>query len=163
MTQTIDDLHRRIAKLEAAEAIRRLKLEYAAACDDNYPPDVIAPMFTTDAVWDGGERWGRHEGRDAIHAFFSETSDTIKFALHLMIGGDIVVDDDTLSTASGTWQLFEPVAVAGDGETYSAIMAGIYQDQYELTDDGWKFSAVKLDWAMQSRLDKGWADDRFHI
>lgn len=152
----------RLCKLEAINAIRHLKYEYAAACDDNYAEDVIAPMFTEDAVWDGGERWGRYDGREAIRKFFSTTADTINFALHLMIGGDIEVSDD-LSTATGGWQLFEPVAVQGDDGKYSAIMAGIYADTYRLTDDGWKFSEVRLDWAMQSKLELGWAETRFHI
>lgn len=162
MDTTLETLSRRVARIEAADEIRRLKLRYAAACDDNYPPDVIAPMFTEDAIWDGGERWGRHNGREAIRAFFAGASDTITFALHLMIGGDIEVDDNATS-AKGFWQLYEPVAIVDGDQKFSAVMAGIYHDDYVLTDEGWKFSVVRLDWAMQARLDRGWHDGRFHL
>lgn len=158
----VQSIEHRIAKLEAINDIRRLKYTYAAACDDGYKSDIIASMFTADAIWDGGERWGRHEGRDAIEKFFNPMAETIIFALHFMIGGDITINDD-LRTATGSWQLFEPVAIDGDEDKYSAFMAGQYADSYELTEDGWKFSGVRLDWAMQARLDRGWANDRFHI
>lgn len=162
MNDTIEQLALRVARLEAAEQIRRLKLQYAVACDDNYRPDVIAPMFTEDALWDGGERWGRYEGREAIRNFFAGTSQTITFALHLMIGGDIDVND-TATSATGFWQLYEPVAISDESDSFSAVMAGTYNDEYQLTDDGWKFSVVRLNWAMQARLDRGWHDGRFHI
>lgn len=162
MTNTIEQLTQRVARLDAAEQIRRLKLQYAVACDNDYQPDVIAPMFTEDAIWDGGERWGRHDGRQAIYDFFAETSKTISFALHLMIGGDIDVDE-TATTATGFWQLYEPVAISDGGQGFSAVMAGTYNDEYPLTDDGWKFSVVRLNWAMQARIDQGWHDSRFHI
>jgi hypothetical protein len=162
MSDDLKQLAHRVAKLEAREAIRQLKYTYAAACDDGVAADVIVPMFTENGVWDGGERWGRHEGRDALMAFYGGASGTITFALHFMIGGDIHVDD-SLTTATGTWQILEPVAIDGPEGKFSAVLAGYYKDKYELTDDGWKFSHVGLDWAMQARLDKGWATDRFTV
>jgi transposase-like protein len=45
------ELERRVRALEDAEAIRNLKAEYAAFCDDQYNPDAIAALFTEDAVW----------------------------------------------------------------------------------------------------------------
>ena len=58
------DLETRLARLEAVEEIRVLKARYAAVCDTGYDPDGMTPLFTTDAVWDGGDRFGRHEGID---------------------------------------------------------------------------------------------------
>ncbi len=167
MTETeeiamIADLERRVLKLEAAADIRHLKRVYATACDNGYLPDVIAPMFTEDAVWDGGGEWGRHEGREAIHRFFSQVTGGIAYATHFMIGGDIEVADD-VQTASGTWQLWQPLSVMSEGELRSAVMAGTYSDTYRFTDEGWKFSSLKVDWDMQARLDKGWATDQFQM
>ena len=58
-------LEERIQRLEDIEAIKQLKAEYCAYCDDGYNPDGIANLYTEDAVWDGGP-FGRYEGRDAI-------------------------------------------------------------------------------------------------
>ena len=43
----------------------------------------MVPLFTQDAVWDGG-RFGRYEGIDAICGFFA-ASPPIAWALHYMI------------------------------------------------------------------------------
>ncbi len=57
------DLERRVQILEAIEAIKQLKAEYADACDDMYNPPH-ADLFTKDAVWDGEkEGFGVHGHR----------------------------------------------------------------------------------------------------
>ena len=61
----------RLARLEAIEDIRVLKARYADVCDTGYDPDLMRPFFTEDAVWDGGRRFGRHEGIEAVCAFFA--------------------------------------------------------------------------------------------
>ena len=57
-------LERRLARLEAAEEIRQLKARYAEVCDTGYEPERMVPLFTADAVWDGGERFGADRGVD---------------------------------------------------------------------------------------------------
>ena len=46
------EMEQRVRDLEAADEIRNLKAEYAAACDDNYDPDRIAALFIEDATWE---------------------------------------------------------------------------------------------------------------
>jgi hypothetical protein len=65
----LNDLARKIELLLDLEAIKTLKHQYCAYCDDNYNPDGIAGLFVEDAVWDGGD-FGRCEGREAIRKFF---------------------------------------------------------------------------------------------
>ncbi len=60
----------RLRQLEDIEAIKRLKAQYAAACDDNYDADAIANLFVENALWDGGN-FGKAEGREKIRAFFA--------------------------------------------------------------------------------------------
>ena len=95
-----DELERRLAKVEAAEEIRRLKAHYAEICDTGYEPDRMRPLFTRDAVWDGGERFGRYEGVDAVCGFFAGVSSQITWALHYMVAPRITIADD-LQTATG--------------------------------------------------------------
>ena len=56
-------LEERIQRLEDIEAIRRLKHRCMAYADDGYDAESIVTLITPDAVWDGGEAFGRQEGR----------------------------------------------------------------------------------------------------
>ena len=89
--------------LESIEAIKRLKHEYCAYCDAGYDPDGIASQFVEDGVWDGGEAFGRYEGREAIRAFFAGVSSQIVFAGHLV-----------MNTSASTWT-WTTTARAGSG------------------------------------------------
>jgi SnoaL-like domain len=133
----------RIVRLEAVEAIRVLKARYADVCDTGYDPVRMRPFFTEDAVWDGGPRFGRYEGVDAVCEFFAGISSTITWALHYMIAPVIdIADDGRTATSEG------PRAM---------VITGRYADRYRLEPDGWKFSEVVLDCQMLSPLDEGWA------
>jgi hypothetical protein len=151
-----EDLARRVARLEAAEEIRALKARYAAVCDTGYSPDRMVPLFTRDAVWDGGPRFGRHEGIDAIYRFFDGVSSLIVWALHYMVAPAIEVGDD-LETASGTWYLLEPCTLATDDGPRAVLITGTYADRYRREADGWKFSEVRLDVQTISPHEEGWA------
>ena len=82
-------------QLEDIEAIKILKARYGYYCDDSYNPDGISSLFIEDGVWDGGQ-FGRHEGRQAIHAFFHDLGrNKIGFAMHLFMNPLIEVSGDT--------------------------------------------------------------------
>ena len=68
-----EQLEKRVQALEDVNAIRNLKAQYAAYCDDHYNPDGIAALFTADAVWES-QGLGRFEGREAIREFFRGAS-----------------------------------------------------------------------------------------
>ncbi len=156
------DLETRIAKLEAVNDIKSLKIRYAMACDQNYSPDLLAPMFTADAVWDGGEKFGRHESREAIYDYFKGISGTINWAMHYIVGGDVTVDDD-LTSASATWQLWCPVAMLVDGKSESVVLAAEYADKYEKQDGEWLFKEMVVNFTLQAKTDVGWGDTQFHL
>jgi hypothetical protein len=156
------DLAVRVAKLEAREDIRRLKLEYAAGCDDGYKPDVLTPMFTEDAVWDGGERFGVHTGHKEIYDYWAGISSQLVFAMHYMIGDTIEIADD-LKTATGKWQFLMPSTMIVDGENRPMWFAAIYDDEYRLESDGWKFSRVNVDFTMLAFHDVGWGQKRIQL
>jgi hypothetical protein len=155
-----DDLRAGIAKLQAAEAIRHLKARYAAVCDTGYLPDRMVPLFTKDAVWDGGERFGRHEGIDAIYRFFEGVSGQITWALHYMVAPTIEVADD-LVTATGSWYLWQPCTVVGEAGPQAVWLTGTYADRYRKEEDGWKFAEVKLDCQSISPFEEGWVKRPF--
>jgi SnoaL-like domain len=150
-----DDLERRVARLEAAEEIRRLKARYAKVCDTGYEPDRMVPLFTADAVWDGGERFGRYEGIDAIHGFFAGVSSQIVWALHYMVAPAIEGDGDA-ETASASWYLWQPCTVVGDEGPQAVWLTGTYADRYRKDADAWKFARVQLECQTISPFEEGW-------
>jgi hypothetical protein len=161
MIASVDgDLETRLARLEAIEAIRELKAQYADVCDTGYDPDRMRPFFTEDAVWDGGPRFGRYEGADAVCGFFAGISSQITWALHYMIAPIIEIADDGHS-ATGTWYLLEPCTIATDEGPRAMVITGRYADRYRREADDWKFSEVVLDCQTISPLDEGWARSPF--
>ena len=144
------ELETRIAKLEAIEAIRRLKAQYAEVCDTGYDPERMRPFFTDDAVW-ASDRFGTHRGFDEIYAFFAGVSSQISWALHYMVAPVIEVDDD-LVHARGTWYLWQPCTVEGE----AVWLTGTYADRYRNEDGVWRFEEVRLAVQTVSPYEDGW-------
>ena len=97
-------LEERVQQLEDIEDIRRLKMDYAAHCDNHYDAPKIAALFTEDGVFEAGE-FGVHKGRQAVHDLFDPISGRLTFALHYYMGDKIEVTGDT---ATGTWYFWSP-------------------------------------------------------
>jgi len=150
----------RIARLQAAEEIRALKARYAEVCDTGYDPGRMEPFFTQDAVWDGGERFGRYEGIDAIKGFFADISSQIVWALHYMVAPLLEIAEDA-ETATGTWYLWQPCTVAVESGPQAVWLTGRYTDRYRREDGRWKFSEVVLDVQTISPFEDGWVQRRF--
>lgn len=155
-----DDLDRRVARLEAVEAVRVLKARYADVCDTGYDPVRMRPLFTDDAVWDGGSRFGRYEGVDAICDFFAAVSSQITWALHYMIAPIVEIADDGES-ARGSWYLLEPCTMTTPEGPRAMLLMGRYADRYRRTEDGWKIAELVLDCQTITPLDEGWVRTPF--
>lgn len=147
-------LAERIQRLEDIEALKRLKSRYAEICDTGYDPDLLAPLFTEDAVWDGGVL-GRAEGRDAIRRFFAAASKVMIFAIHHVTNASIEVEGDL---ATGRWHLWQPT-VHATGEQ-ALWIAGRYQDEYRREDGVWRFAKVTIRPNMISPYEVGWSRAR---
>lgn len=154
---TLSRLEQRVAKLEAVEEIRHLKLRYGQLCDAGYPVEPILEMFTDDAVWDGGETFGAFHGKDEIRRFFQGIDDEVDFAVHYMIGDAVVVDDD-LVHARGTWHMFEAATMRVDSVPEAMWLAAVYDDRYRREGGRWRFSSVRLDFRMQAMHREGWTE-----
>lgn len=143
-------LEQRIQRLEDIEALKALKCRYAEYCDNDYNPDLLAPLFTQDAIWDG-DVLGRVEGRDAIRAFFAVASKAMPFAIHHVSNPAIEIDGDR---ATGTWLLWQPCVHASGPALW---IAGRYQDEYRREDGVWRFARVTFRPNMISPYEAGWA------
>ena len=148
-------LERRIARLTSIEDIKQLKARYCAYCDDGYDPRGVGSLFVADAVWAGGERFGRYEGRAAIEGFFAGISGDIVFAAHLVLNPIITVEDDA---ANGKWWLLMPCTTNIDRQREARWLLGEYDDDYVKRDGLWLFKKLRLDVKFFAPHLKGWID-----
>ena len=154
----LSELEARLRRLEDIEALKQLKAQYCAACDDGYDADRLASLFTEDAVWDGGRTFGVASGREAIRRHFQGASARVTIARHQVMNPIIDVDGDT---ASGHWLLFQPCTSAGRDGEQATWLAATYADTYARTDGGWLISRTTIDVAFFTPYDRGWVDQRF--
>jgi SnoaL-like domain len=157
MHVTMDELVRRVERLEDSEALKQLKARYAAICDEGYDPDRLAALFVEDGTWDGGP-YGTHHGRDAIRSFFAAISTSFVWALHYVICPNIVVADDG-TTATGSWYIWEPVTMTRSHDpsaTDAVLLMAQYHDDFVKVDGDWFFQTLRARIHHVCDLDKGW-------
>ena len=154
MTDVVERLEKRLQALEDAEAIRNLKAEYAALCDDHYNADGIAALFAQDAVWERPSL-GRYEGREAIRKFFKGAGEIFSFAIHYSLNGHITVDGET---AKARWFLFMPCTEAD--EDRAMWRASIDYEEYRRLNGVWMFSQKRSVSLMHASFQDGWAKRR---
>ena len=155
LSAVVQELRDRICHLEDIEALRNLKAEYAAACDDNYDPDRLAALFAEDATWES-EGMGRYEGREAIREFFRGISGHFVFALHYGLNPQIEVAGDE---ARARWYLFMPCTV---GDTGKAMWrAGLDEEEYVRIQGKWMYKSKKSAPLFHTTFEDGWAKQRF--
>jgi ketosteroid isomerase-like protein len=151
LTSRLEELENKVRALEDIEAIRNMKMRYAAFCDDSYNPDGIADLFVEDAVWEASGL-GKFEGREAIRKFFQEASKIFTFALHYTLNPKIEVNGDT---GKGQWYVFMPCTL-GDGNR-AAWLAGIDHEEYVRVNGEWKFKSKVATMVFTTPFDEGWA------
>lgn len=152
---SLADLERRIQILEDAGAIRNLKAQYAAYCDDNYDADKIAELFVEDAHWES-TGLGRFEGREAIREFFRGASKIFTFAIHYSLNPYIEVKGDT---ARARWFTLMPCTV-GDGNK-AMWRAGIDEEEYLRVNGQWKYRSKFTRSLFNTPFEEGWGRTRY--
>jgi uncharacterized protein (TIGR02246 family) len=155
---TMEAFERRIQILEDIEAIKDLKAAYAEACDDNYDPKRMAPLFTEDAVWEGGEQFGSYHGRDAIVAFFAGVSKDIVFARHFFVMPRLKVDGT--DSATGRWYMWMVGTFAGNK---AAFLSGIEEEVYQKVNGQWLFKELTLRLDFATPYEEGWHKSPFGV
>ena len=152
-------LEARIQRLEEIEAIKRLKAEYCAFCDDAYNPEGIASLFVPEGIWDGGFM-GRFEGVDAIREHFTGVSDIIGFAIHHVMNPIISLDVTNLNSGSGRWYLWQPCTQT-TRQTTALWLAATYEESYRKTGNEWRFVEMRVHPRLFAPYEQGWAEVPF--
>ena len=163
----MNDLERRVQRLEDIEEIRKLKALYSKYADDKYTNShhrksedeleklarLQAGLFTEDAVWDAGEHFGVYRGREEIYRFVRKGAWT--FAMHYFVNPIIEVDGDN---ARATWMLWQTSTLT-DGNV-PVYMSAIEDDEYVRTPEGWRMSHMKFTLKFMTRFDVPWSEVR---
>jgi hypothetical protein len=152
---------RRLLQLAAAMEIQNLKMEYAQLCDAGYDGPSLGRLFTEDAVWDGGDAFGRYEGRREIEGFFSGLGAEITWALHYMIGPRITNVSDAGTSAEGVWYLWMPfIGRDGDASRQMLLTAKQYDRYVRAADGRWQFAEIRVAVETMGPREDGWARDQ---
>jgi hypothetical protein len=145
----------RIRRLEDLEEIRALKAQYCLYCDGGWPEQgnaymgPVADLFVEDGIWDASPALPIAKGRDQIRRVF-EGFRTFEFAMHNVTNPIIKLNGDS---ARGRWHILG-YATMPDGN--SAVFAGIYEEEYVRTAQGWRYQSLHHIDARQLPLSPGW-------
>ena len=149
----------RLYRIEAIEAIKQLKAKYCYFADAKEYAREFANLFLEDAVLDEGEDFMVLKGKAEIYRMHQATSQHIKLNQHLVMSPNIEVDGHT---AKGQWRLLQLIhtnSLNSDGKAFWAC--GWYDEEYQLTDDGWKFKRVSARLHFCTEYKNGWGQSLF--
>lgn len=134
----------RLARLEAAEAIRKLIATYAVGADRKNDPAIMGPLFSPQATWEL-EGVAHLVGRDVIAAGLSELArNYVTWSLHYMVSPLIDVAEDA-QTATCRWYLWELATMKqADGSEADSWYGGWYDSKLSQHDGQWLFDHVRL-------------------
>jgi len=168
MTQTaealnVEQLEKRLARLEDARAIEQLKYKYAGYCDNSYDPEGIASLFTEDGRWIVDGEGGTMTGHEEIKAHFRALASKITWAQHYMIAPRVDVADDGQS-ATGRFYLLCLCTIerSGDPNEKDAVILTLnYIDTFIKRDGVWYFEELVGQTHQVSNWDQGWVKQPF--
>ncbi|WP_306391925.1 nuclear transport factor 2 family protein [Telluria beijingensis] len=148
------DLEQRLARLEAAEAIRQLKARYARLADAKYGSDyrrqpapvmleiarAQADCFAEDARWDGGPGFGASlVGRAALADWFARSPWC--WALHYYTSPEIAVEGER---AHASWRLWQ-IALRDPGGQALLLAAVTHEDYARQPDGNWLCTQMRFE------------------
>ena len=148
----LNDLARRITRLEDLEAIKQLKARYCEICDDDHNPERITGVFTDDGIWEG-RGIGRAEGHAAIRTLFARFRELMSFSQHMVMNPIIEIEGDR---AHGTWYFFGPFTFRRDNQ--AKWQSTRYREEYVKLDGEWKIRRLTVAGpGMSADYETGWA------
>lgn len=137
-------VHEPLAQLLAIEAIKQVKYAYMRHLDLK-EWQALAELLTEDVVSSYSDGKYCYQGREQVLDFLRQSlNDPAIITLHHVHHPEIALAADGVS-ASGVWYLEDRVinrTAAQPEKHFDIVGASFYQDQYRLTEDGWKIAAT---------------------
>lgn len=148
-----------LAELLAEREINRLQLLYSALCDQGFPADQIADLFTVDGVWES-EPGRRVTGRSAIVEHFRDAGPNYPWSMHINIPLGVDLDPDG-HRARGAWHLLMPCVDRTLGRPVAGWLAGRYDNIFVRQDGRWRIQHLRIHFELMAPHLADWAGDRF--
>ena len=137
MTVTLED---RIARLEAIEAVREVKARYLACCDAKDPEGMRA-CFADGPVHIDYGAVGTFTDADELKNIYTQMA-CHPHMVEMHHGSNPRIEVTDTSNAKGQWSLTYQL-INTEMNTLTQL-GGEYEDEFRLTDDGWKIVATKF-------------------
>jgi hypothetical protein len=159
-TKMPKSLEERLQALEDRDEIARLKARYCQLNDGGWAGpthdhvDEVVDLFVEDAVWDGGPVAGKAVGKANIHALFTAFQ-VVPFIIHNVMNPIIDIKGDA---ATGNWHAIIP---GTDAQGQALWTFGLYKEHYVRTEQGWRFSSIVFEPAVNSPYEQGWGKAQF--
>jgi hypothetical protein len=142
---------KRLARLEAEQAVRRVMTRYMRLCDQpdsGFPIAELGALFTTDAIWEGGgstygAAFGQHKGRDTIMSFiesFRHPKSHFTLNVHFLTSEDIAAGDG--ETAEGSWIMLQ-LSTYADG--HSSVLSARVTARFAVEDKVWRIAHFRTE------------------
>lgn len=146
------DLERRIARIEAIQAIERLIADLGHAFDSGPSAQALRDLFAVDGVFTIDD-YGELRGADAIADGVAGNADSgFRWTLHYLVSPRIDLAPDARSGAL-SFMLWE-AATAASGRAY--WIGGHYTATAQAFADRWRFAALRLHADLISHYPEGW-------
>ena len=120
-------------------ALRRLAFSYARAVDGN-EPDLMATLFTVDAVVEGPGF--TMQGRDQLRGIPAMVAQRFKGTLHCVMNQTVTIEGDT--GHGETYTMAYHRYDTDDGQPMTLDWAIRYQDRFNRADGEWRFAYRRL-------------------
>ena len=134
------ELLQRLARLEAIQNIQALKARYLAACDAKDSTSFRACFADGQVAIDYGAV-GQFDNADALTEIFSQMA-CHPHMLEWHHASNPQIELLTETEAKGSWSLHYQLINSQDNTLTQ--LGGEYEDEYRLTDTGWKISATRF-------------------
>lgn len=136
----LNALNRRIARLEAIEAIKQLKARYLTACDRRQI-EVVRDCFCADDIIIDYGPVGSFNHRDQLLTVFEKMAcNDHVFDIHLGANPQISILDD--NHAEGSWGLYFFQIDTASNKLMQ--VAGYYEDKYRRVGGHWKIAETRF-------------------
>ena len=133
-------LNARINRLEALEAIKRLKYQYFFNCDQKRPAEVRKCFADGELAIDFG-RIGTFRTADDLVAVFEQLACSEHIVeMHHAQNPQIDIESDT--EASAIWGLY--YYMIDTRQDLATQLGGYYEDRYRCIDGAWKIVATRF-------------------
>ena len=124
--------------VETADVLRTLHA-YCRLLDERRVPDLVAQVYTEDAV-DDRQRGAPLRGRAEIGTYFERALERLRATAHILSNVDVVLDPSgrtAEATSRVTAYHWSDPAPTGAGGVADFVLLGTYTDRLRLTDGGW--------------------------